>query len=137
MSKFISVELLIGAGAFIGVLLRFSLSSLAHDHLSATFPIGTLLVNLIGCFVIGIVQTIFLDLAVVRREVQLFVTVGLVGGFTTFSAISVDSVHLLAAGLTTWLLGYQIATLAGGLAAVLLGTALTQAIHQYVGRRRA
>ena len=100
------------------------------------FPISTLLVNLIGCFIIGVIQTIFLDLAVVRREVQLFMTVGLVGGFTTFSAISVDSVRLLEAGLIIWLLCYQIAMLAGGLTAVLVGATLTQAVHRHFRKRR-
>jgi CrcB protein len=119
-----------------GVLLRFMLSGLAHQYLAAMFPVGTLLVNLVGCFVIGIMQTIFLKFAVVRREVQLFVTVGLIGSFTTFSAISVETVRLIQAGLVSWALGYQALTLIGGMAAVALGAVLTQTAHRRINRLR-
>jgi CrcB protein len=130
-----SIELLIGSGAFAGVLLRFLLSSLARQYLSATFPIGTLLINLVGCFAIGVVQTMFLDLATVRREVQVFVVVGLIGGFTTFSSVSVETVRLIQGGLFGWALGYQALSLAGGMAAAVLGTRIAHMMHRSMRRR--
>src|SRR3954452_14298716 len=61
-------EVAVSAGAIIGVIARFAIGNLARQHLPGTLPFGTLMVNLAGCLVIGIMQTLFLELAAVRRE---------------------------------------------------------------------
>jgi fluoride exporter len=114
-------ELAIALGAVIGVLLRFTVDTAVERQLPGMFPAGTLVVNLIGCFWIGVAQTLFLDLIAVRRVVQLFVSVGILGGFTTFSTFSVETILLLQAGPLWAALLYQVATLAFGLLAAVGG----------------
>lgn len=114
-------ETMVGAGAVIGVFARFIIGNLAHDHLTASFPLGTLLINLLGCLLIGVVQTLFLDLAAVRRDVQLFTAVGFCGGFTTFSTFSLETLQLLQEGRVPMALLYQALSLVGGVLAVVAG----------------
>lgn len=91
-------EVMGSAGAIIGVVGRFEASNLARRYLPAPFPIGTLLINLAGCLLIGTVQTLFLGLGAIRRPTQLFLSAGLCGGFTTVSTFSVETVQLIQAG---------------------------------------
>src|SRR3954454_20237953 len=60
-------EVAISAGAIVGVIARFTIGNLARQHLPGALPFGTLMINLTGCLVIGIVQTLFLELTAVRR----------------------------------------------------------------------
>ena len=87
-------------GSAIGGLLRFALTRLTLS-VSTGFPFGTVLINIIGSFVIGYFGT--LTLAGTRYEVpedlRLFVMVGLCGGFTTFSSFSLQTYDLLRSGL--------------------------------------
>jgi CrcB protein len=128
-------EALVGAGAIVGVLGRFAIGELAKHYLPGPLPLGTVLINLLGCLVIGIVQTLFLDLAAIRREPQLLLAVGFCGGFTTFSTFSVETVQLLQAGHVGPALAYGALSLAGGLAAVLLGVAIVHLPHRRLRRR--
>ncbi len=123
-------DVVIGVGAVIGVITRFTISNLARQHLPGTFPFGTLMINLAGCLVIGMMQTLFLELVAVRREVQLFVSVGFCGGFTTFSTFSVETVLLIQAGHALRAGVYQGVSLIGGLIAVMLGIMLTHTLHR-------
>jgi CrcB protein len=127
----------IALGAVIGAALRVSVGWLAAPFVPAGVPLGTLLVNLVGCLLIGIAQTLFLDLIRVRPEVQAFVTVGLLGGLTTFSSVSVETIHMIEQGALGLALGYQLLSLSGGIAAVLLGMALARRGHRWAQRRRA
>jgi len=112
------------------VMARFAISSFALPQAPGAFPFGTLVVNLVGCFLIGIAQTLLLNFLVVRAEVQLFVSVGLLGGFTTFSTFSVETVQLVLDGKWGLALMYQFCSLAGGLAAVLLGVSIANMVQQ-------
>ena len=123
-------EVAVSAGAILGVAVRSLISAWSQQHVPATFPTGTLLINLLGCVGIGIMQTLFLELAAVRREWQLFVSVGLLGGFTTFSTLSVETVQLLQVGRYGAALGYQAASLVGGVLAALLGMRIAHVAHR-------
>jgi CrcB protein len=123
----------ISAGAVLGVSARFTVKSIVDVYLANPFPIGTLLVNLAGCYLIGIMQTLFLELISVRREVQLCVSVGFLGGFTTFSSISVETISLLQMGNLPYALTYQVVSLIGGLLAVLAGVATAYMAHHRRG----
>ena len=79
--------LAIGTGSFIGGVFRYLLSLLIQTKTTTNFPFGTLIVNIIGCFLIGIVFGIF-DKGQISHEWKLFLATGLLGGFTTFSAFS-------------------------------------------------
>jgi CrcB protein len=129
-------HLLIAVGAILGVLVRFLVGEWSTTHLALDFPLGTLLINLVGCLLIGIVQTVCFELRALRRETQLFLAVGVLGGFTTFSTLSIETVRLLQAGRVTAALTYQALSLVGGLAAVAIGIGVTLGVSRWLGRRR-
>jgi len=91
MAQIINTSLIIGLGGFIGTIFRFLISSLIEKSFATSFPIGTLLVNLIGCFLIGLVSGYFTQKMGDQTQLFFFLTIGILGGFTTFSAIAIDS----------------------------------------------
>jgi CrcB protein len=93
--------LLITLGGAIGTLLRYLTSLVAAHWLGADFPYGTLIVNLIGSFVIGLVQRLGVDAAIVPDNMRLFLTTGMMGGLTTYSAFSYETVRLVESGAWT------------------------------------
>jgi CrcB protein len=113
--------LAIGAGSFIGGVFRYLLSLLIQTKTTTNFPSGTLAVNLIGCFFIGIVFGIF-DKGNMSHEWKLFLATGLLGGFTTFSAFSIETFTLFKEGHTGYAMLYI-------LASVLLGLLATYAAY--------
>lgn len=130
------LELAIAAGAVCGVGARFLLGTLIGALWSGRLPLGTLLINVLGCLLIGVVQTLALELIAMPRELQAFLAVGLLGGFTTFSSFSLETVQLLRQGALLTALGYQALALGGGLLAVTLGSALARWAHLWCVRRR-
>ena len=81
-----------------GALLRFLLSRLAVHMQWTGLPFGTLLANLIGCFLIGYLSWMFLHRWPTTEQVQTIVITGFLGGFTTFSAFSLETVSMLQDG---------------------------------------
>jgi fluoride exporter len=86
--------LMIGIGGFIGTISRYLLSLLIQNKFLSTFPYATLGVNIIGCFLIGIVYALS-DRGNVTVEWRLFLATGILGGFTTFSSFSNDTISML------------------------------------------
>ncbi len=84
--------LLIVAGGGIGALLRYSLSLLAQKQLGNSFPHGTLAVNIIGAFIIGFAWEVSQSL-IISDNIKLFVFMGFLGGLTTFSTYSLETVN--------------------------------------------
>ncbi len=84
-----------GIGGFIGTILRFLVSKYFQIHFDTVFPWGTLIINIAGCFLIGIFLGIFEKGFIMSSEWRLFFTVGICGGFTTFSSFSSDAFMLL------------------------------------------
>lgn len=113
----------IAAGGIIGSLGRFGIDVLVAGNLPLTpqdFPISTLVVNVLGCLAIGILAPLLL----VRSNwtnARPFLITGILGGFTTFSALAVQSGIMLLDGQAWRATIYLLATLAGGLLAVRLG----------------
>jgi fluoride exporter len=89
--------LAIGVGGFLGALGRYWVSGLAQ-RLGGRFPYGTLSVNLIGSFILGIFATLFLEKVIVNQEMRLFLLVGLLGAFTTYSTFSLETLNLMRGG---------------------------------------
>lgn len=129
-------HLIIAAGAILGVLARFGIGEWSKTYLALSVPLGTLIINLVGCLLIGSVQTIFLELRLMRREIQLFLAVGLLGGFTTFSTFSIETVRLLQAGRVTAAIAYQALSLVGGMAAVVVGVGATHLLTRWLRRKQ-
>lgn len=91
--------LLIGLGGFMGALLRYSVSGLIQSwSKSMTFPYGTLVVNLLGCLLIGALSQVAEARGVLSTEARSFIFIGLLGAFTTFSTFGNDTVSLFRDG---------------------------------------
>jgi fluoride exporter len=88
--------MLVMLGGAIGSLARFLLSGFAHKYVSNGFPIGTLIVNLLGSFIIGLLWGVFENQS--ANQVRAFLFVGVLGGFTTFSAYSAETLNLFRDG---------------------------------------
>lgn len=85
----------IGIGGFIGANGRYWLGSLINRWLGTGFPWATALVNISGALLIGIIATLFADKAVANESLRLFLIVGLLGGYTTFSSYSFEAVTMM------------------------------------------
>lgn len=90
--------LLVAAGGALGSALRYLVATTAVVWLGPTFPWGTLAVNLGGSFLIGLVQAVAAERLVLSEEARLFLTTGVMGGFTTYSAFSYETVGLMERG---------------------------------------
>jgi len=87
--------LLVGVGGAIGSVLRFLTSLAAAQWLGADFPYGTLIVNLVGSFIIGFVQEIGGEALMIPDNIRVFLTTGVMGGLTTYSTFSYETVRLM------------------------------------------
>jgi CrcB protein len=89
--------LLILLGGALGTLARYGASGFAHQKYSGVFPIGTLTVNLVGSFLIGLLWGIA-ENSTLNPNLRTFLFVGILGGFTTFSTYSLETLSLLRDG---------------------------------------
>jgi CrcB protein len=85
----------VAIGSAIGGTLRYWMSSFVYEFLPPTFPYGTLSVNVLGSFLIGLIMFGIDDRGLISHEMRLFLTVGICGGFTTFSTFSLETINLL------------------------------------------
>ena len=110
----------VGAGSFIGGIARY-LVSLAMKGISKGFPWATLLVNLLGCLIIGLLWGFLSRNASESTSWGLFMTVGLCGGFTTFSTFSKEALTMLQTGQIWGFASYIAISILAGIALVALG----------------
>ena len=118
-----------GLGSFIGGGLRFIVSHWIHTFNESSFPLGTLVVNILGCLLIGIFYAMSERCNWVGPDLKLFLTIGLCGGFTTFSTFINENILLFKASQLLSLSIYLCISLIGGVLALSLGYALTRYIH--------
>ena len=112
--------LAVGAGSFLGGSARY-LVSLAMKGANQGFPWATLIVNLVGCFLIGLLWGVFSKSASESSNWALFLTVGICGGFTTFSTFSKEALIMLQGGNIWGFAGYVAVSIIAGIALVALG----------------
>jgi CrcB protein len=86
--------LIVSLGAALGGGLRYWVSNITYKILPATFPYGTLAVNILGSFILGIIIFMFDDKELITPGIRLFLAVGFCGGFTTFSTFSLETINL-------------------------------------------
>jgi len=107
---------LIGAGSFIGGVFRYLLSLLIQAKTTSQFPFPTLTVNIIGCFFVGIFIGICSKVQI-PKEWEFFLVTGILGGFTTFSAFSNESILLFRDGYVGYAFLYILSNVLLGLLA--------------------
>jgi CrcB protein len=118
---------IVGIGGALGSVFRYLLQVYFRTSFSTAFPLGTFTVNIIGCFVIGIVYALFERGNILSEDWRLFLATGLCGGFTTFSSFSHESIALIKAGEFFSLSVYIAASVILGIAATAFGMYLFKA----------
>jgi len=121
--------LLAGLGGFIGSALRYALAGYVQQRSrSIDFPYGTLAVNLLGCFTIGFLSQLADSRGVFTAESRTFIFIGILGGFTTFSAFGNETMNLWRDGQNLLALANIAAHLVLGLGAVWISRGLAYQI---------
>ena len=113
--------LIVGIGSFIGGALRYLISTLFKQFCTQGFPWGTLLVNLMGCFIFGIIFALFSKYSSTSHPWCLLLTTGLCGGFTTFSTFAYESVLMLQQENLSGFISYVSTSLIAGISLFALG----------------
>ncbi|MEO6537575.1 MAG: fluoride efflux transporter CrcB [Ferruginibacter sp.] len=113
--------ILVGIGGGLGAMLRYMVYLMFKDN---SFPYATLLINIAGSLVIGMVVGYSLKEISFSQPLKLFIAVGICGGFTTFSAFSLENIQLLQSGKYTGVFLYVTISVLAGIAAAWLGIKL-------------
>ena len=116
--------LIVFLGAGIGGALRHGVNVAATRQFGLGFPFGTLIVNIVGSFAMGLLAGYFSFRPGVSQHMRLFLTTGILGGFTTFSAFSLDTALLVERHSYGLAAGYVVGSIAAGLSALFFGLAL-------------
>jgi CrcB protein len=119
---------LVAAGGAVGAALRHLTGLVALRLMGPAFPWGTLVVNLVGCFAMGVFVEILARRFGASSELRLFVATGLLGGFTTFSAFSLDVAVLWQRGEMGPAAAYAVASVLGSLVALFTGLWLARSL---------
>ena len=119
---------LVGVGGFVGTLARYWLSGVIARRYGETFPLGTLAVNAVGCFIIGFLFYFLYERSLTSPTSRTVVFIGLLGGFTTFSSYGLQTFTLLRDGELSLAVANVIASNVLCLALVWLGYVLAKAI---------
>ena len=113
--------ILVGVGGFLGSVSRYLVTVLLARQFTSSFPLGTLTVNVVGCFPIGILFALSEKGNLLTPEWRIFLTTGFCGGFTTFSTFSYESIRLLQDGEILYLSLNVALSVIVGFAATYLG----------------
>jgi CrcB protein len=113
--------LIIFAGSGVGGVLRYFIQKFFIDAGFIVFPVGTFIVNIAGCFLIGLFEALAAKNNIISSEWRIALTTGLCGGFTTFSTFANENINLLHNSDYLYFSSYLILSIILGLGAVLLG----------------
>ena len=114
--------LIVGLGGAIGSIARWALGgAILHRLPNLKFPLGTFAVNILGCLLIGIIAGLAERRGVFSSDARLFLMTGLCGGFTTFSAFSVEMAAMMERGELAAAAAYAVSSVAGALLLLFAG----------------
>jgi CrcB protein len=116
--------LLVGLGGGIGSMARYLCQKWFSENYPHPFPWGTFIVNLTGCFLIGVIYAAAEKSTALSPQTRLLLITGVCGGFTTFSTFAFENMNLLRSGDTVYLLIYTVASVVLGIAGVFGGMAI-------------
>ncbi len=119
---------MVAMGGAAGSVLRYGAHRVAVNYAGTETVLGTLAVNLTGSFLLGFLATMFLGRLPVPDELRNFLTFGLLGGFTTFSALSYQTVYLMDKGLVWPALAGLLGNVVLGLVVAYLGVGLARSL---------
>jgi fluoride exporter len=119
--------LVVGAGGFLGAAARYVLGGLVYRWLPATFPYATFIINVTGCFGIGVLAALAEERSLAPGA-RLFLMVGVLGGYTTFSTFGYETFNLLREGSAPSALVNAIGQVVVGVLAVWAGAALVRSL---------
>lgn len=122
----LKILLAIGSGSFLGGISRYLISRAIQNNMASAFPFGTMWVNILGCFLLGLLFGLSDRGNLSNNELRLFLTVGFCGGFTTFSTFSGENMAMLRDGSFLYFTLYAGLSVFLGLAATFGGHALTK-----------
>lgn len=88
----------VGIGGFIGSAIRYIVSIQSAKMIDSNIPLGTLMVNVVGGFLIGVIAELSLSTNLISPNLKLFLTTGIMGGLTTFSTFSLETINLISEG---------------------------------------
>jgi fluoride exporter len=111
-----------------GTLARYGLDGWIQYRVGSAFPVGTLTINLLGCLFLGVIGQFGLNHITVTPDLRIGLTIGLMGGFTTFSTFGWDAVRMLEEGEWSKASIYVGASVLGGLIAMMLGMRMGDAL---------
>ncbi|HKK58044.1 MAG TPA: fluoride efflux transporter CrcB [Salinivirga sp.] len=107
--------IIIGFGGFLGTISRFLLQKVIQEQATSSFPWGTLIVNILGSFIIGVVFALSVRHNYLSPVWRNFLAIGFCGGFTTFSSFSLDNYQLLAHNQILFTILYTATSVISGL----------------------
>jgi len=126
MGSIVYKVFLVGLGGCVGSIVRYWLQGIAYRWTGPGFPYGTLLVNIVGCFFIGLIMTLSEERFLINPEVRIFIAIGILGGFTTFSSFSYETLALVNGANYFAALGNILSSVVIGLTATWLGMVLAR-----------
>jgi CrcB protein len=112
--------LLVALGGAIGAVFRYGLGSYFIKS-SSTFPWATWSINLLGCFLAGVFFAFSQQYPALQNNARLFLMVGILGGFTTFSSFGLETFNLLREGQALWAIGYAVSSVILGVILLAVG----------------
>jgi CrcB protein len=125
--KYLISLLLVGTGGFIGSAARFAAGGAVHRFIpSFSFPWGTVVVNVLGCFLIGLIAGLTQTRQLLTPETRLLLMVGILGGFTTFSTFGYETFNLLRDGEPLRAFANVMIQVIAGLGAVWIGYSIVR-----------
>lgn len=120
MENFLSI----GLGGAIGAISRYCLGNIITKIYGSIFPYGTFCINIIGCFLMGLLMTVIVDKGMLSPGWRLFLCVGVLGGFTTFSSFGYETLTLLQEGNLLYSILYAGGSVFLGVLAAFMGVML-------------
>jgi CrcB protein len=120
---------IIGLGGFLGSVSRFLLSKVIQEQSNSNFPWGTMVINILGSFLLGVIFALSVKHSILNPTWRNFLAVGFCGAFTTFSTFSLDNFQLIVNQQIGYSLLYTIISVVLGFGFLYLGILLTRILY--------